>query len=135
MDQGDTGHDEGPQSLRQTALKLLAVLFPFLRCSEDTELIGLGDRRKYKTLRQVLEIVTDKVVAPSFRVPSASSTICELTKDSSLAQVQATDGLLHRVGSHGSMPLRMGNQERVVAKVVDVPRDTLAFQRNQIDGS
>jgi hypothetical protein len=28
----------------------------------------------------------------------------------------------------------MGNQQRVVAKVVDVPRDTLAFQRNQIDG-
>ena len=32
------------------------------------------------------------------------------------------------------MPLGMGNQQRVVAKVVDVPRDTLAFQRNQIDG-
>ena len=116
------------------ALKLLAVLFPFLRCIEDTELIGLADHRKYKTPRQVREIVTDRVVAPSLRLPAASSTICELAKDTSLPQVQATDGLLHRVGSHGSMPLRMGNQQRVVAKVVDVPRDTLAFQRNQIDG-
>jgi hypothetical protein len=32
-----------------------------LRCSEDTELIGFADHRKYKTPRQVREIVTDRV--------------------------------------------------------------------------
>jgi hypothetical protein len=42
----------GPLLVTQTAaLKLLAVLFPFLRCSEDTGLIGLADHRKYKTPR------------------------------------------------------------------------------------
>jgi hypothetical protein len=61
MDQGDTGHGKGLRSLTQTAtIKLLAVLFPFLRCIEDTELIGLADHRKYKTPRQVREIVTDR---------------------------------------------------------------------------
>ena len=100
------------------------------RAAQKTQhLLVLPTLENTKHLDKYVKLLQTGSVAS---VPSASSTICELTKDTYLAQVQATDGLLHRVGSHGSMPLRIGNQQRVVAKVVDVPRDTLAFQRNQI---